>query len=265
MAGQKTLDDGSAVRADRRSSVYELFILSLTVLSLVVAVTLLLTPASARLKDTLVRIDLLFCVVFMVDSFRSLVIATDKRAFLKWGWLDFLGSIPAYPVLRFARVPRGVLAARRLRRRGTSAVTHEFRTRRPVSTFLVTFFIAMVVLSLASIFILKVENQYADANIDSGRDAFWWAFVTVTTVGYGDRVPVSWPGRLIAMTLMVVGVSIFGVLTSSLASWFVATEEGGRSDNIAAIRYDVDAMKDELAGIKSDVAEIKQLLQERSH
>jgi voltage-gated potassium channel len=133
-----------------------------------------------------------------------------------------------------------------------------------VSTFLATFFIAIVLLSLASIFILEVESPHADANIGSGRDAFWWAFVTVTTVGYGDRVPVSWPGQFIAMILMVVGVGVFGVLTSSLASWFVATEEGGRSSNIAAIRYDVDGMKDELAAKKGDVAEIKRLLQERS-
>ena len=66
------------------------------------------------------------------------------------------------------------------------------------------------------------------------------------------------------MILMAVGVVVFGVLTSSLASWFVATDEGGRSSDIATIRSDVDVMKDELAGIKSDVAEMKRLLQKRN-
>jgi voltage-gated potassium channel len=64
-------------------------------------------------------------------------------------------------------------------------------------------------------------------------DALWWAATTVTTVGYGDRYPVTAVGRLVATGLMVVGIALLGVITASVAAWFVR--------NIQAAREEVEA------------------------
>ena len=70
--------------------------------------------------------------------------------------------------------------------------------------------------------ILWAEGGNPNANIHSGSDAVWWAYVTVTTVGYGDRYPVTNEGRLIGIALLTIGVGLFGVLTGFLANTFLA-------------------------------------------
>ena len=63
------------------------------------------------------------------------------------------------------------------------------------------------------------------ANITGIGDAVWWACETVTTVGYGDHYPVTTQGRFIAVALMVVGVSMVGAVTASVAAWMVKQVE----------------------------------------
>src|SRR3972149_6773059 len=61
-----------------------------------------------------------------------------------------------------------------------------------------------------------------EANIKGPEDAVWWAFVTMTTVGYGDRFPVTSEGRLAGALLMVAGVGLFGTFSGFVAAWFLA-------------------------------------------
>ena len=82
-----------------------------------------------------------------------------------------------------------------------------------------------------SIAILQVEDD-PNSNIKTAEDAIWWAYVTITTVGYGDKFPVTTEGRVIAELLMTVGVGLFGTFTAYLASWFVreTKKEEGREN-----------------------------------
>ena len=68
---------------------------------------------------------------------------------------------------------------------------------------------------------LDAERGVHDANITSFPDAMWWGGTTITTVGYGDRYPVTGEGRLVAVALMLTGIALLGVITAALASWFV--------------------------------------------
>ncbi|MBM3452384.1 MAG: two pore domain potassium channel family protein [Bacteroidetes bacterium] len=72
----------------------------------------------------------------------------------------------------------------------------------------------------STIRILQVEND-PKSNIKTAEDAIWWADVTITTVGYGDKFPVTSEGRIISAILMTTGVGLFGIFTAFVAPWFV--------------------------------------------
>ena len=66
-----------------------------------------------------------------------------------------------------------------------------------------------------------VEHNAPDSKITNLGDAFWWAVVTVTTVGYGDVYPVTFEGRIIATVIMIIGIAILGILISTLGAQFI--------------------------------------------
>ncbi len=109
-----------------------------------------------------------------------------------------------------------------------------------------------LVVFVASLAVLDAERK-GNGTIHSLGDALWWSMTTVTTVGYGDTIPVTMTGRLIAVALMLAGIAVLGVVTASFASWLVervyeADERGDaltRAD-IQALRVEVRALRDEL-------------------
>src|SRR5574337_653655 len=75
--------------------------------------------------------------------------------------------------------------------------------------------ISVIVLAeIAAILVLQAEQVNPDANIVTGQDAVWWVFVSITTVGFGDRYPTTALGRLIGVMVMFCGIALIGVLTS---------------------------------------------------
>jgi len=74
---------------------------------------------------------------------------------------------------------------------------------------------------LGAIAVLDAEQDAADSNITTFGDALWWACTTVTTVGYGDRYPVTLEGRAVAVVLMIVGIGVVGAVTASVATWLM--------------------------------------------
>ncbi|MFE3637116.1 potassium channel family protein [Streptomyces cellostaticus] len=109
-----------------------------------------------------------------------------------------------------------------------------------------------LLLFLSSLAILDVERRNPDASITTFGDALWWSVTTVTTVGYGDLYPTTTEGRLIAIALMVGGIALAGLVTATLASWFMdrfselrATEARTNSE-ISALTEEVRRLRDEL-------------------
>jgi len=74
---------------------------------------------------------------------------------------------------------------------------------------------------IAAIQITIVERVSPSGNIKNFSDGLWWAFTTITTVGYGDRYPTTTEGRILAVCLMVLGISLLGVVSATIAAWFV--------------------------------------------
>ena len=80
----------------------------------------------------------------------------------------------------------------------------------------------ILVLEFGSLWILDVEQNAPGANITTASDALWYTIVTISTVGYGDRYPVTNEGRVIGSLIIIVGVGIFGTFTGYLANLFLA-------------------------------------------
>ncbi|MCX6270423.1 MAG: ion transporter [Bacteroidetes bacterium] len=189
----------------------------------------------SNIHDLLQIIDDGVCVLFIYEFFYRLFTAKNKLNFLKWGWIDLISSIPSFPFVRFGRLFRLVRLLRILRafRSVRVLAKHIFRSRVQGTMSLVAILTCLIVI-FSSISILIVEKD-PSCNIKSAEDAIWWSLVTVTTVGYGDKYPVTTEGRIIGAVLMFVGVGMFGTFTAYIASWFttgalIENEKGKEND-----------------------------------
>jgi voltage-gated potassium channel len=194
-------------------------LLSIYVLGALVVETFFTLPSET--VRTLHLLDDAICVVFLIDFGVRFYRAPSKLHFMKWGWIDLISSIPTLDTLRVGRGLRLVRLLRVLRAfRSVRHLINHVYARRSQGAFATVATIAVLMVLFSSIAILQVENA-PDSNIRTAEDALWWSYVTVTTVGYGDKYPVTTEGRLIAALLMTTGVGLFGTFTGFLASWFV--------------------------------------------
>ncbi len=131
-----------------------------------------------------------------------------------------LSIIPMLGVFRTFRVVRNITL---LRRRGPEQMAMDVDRGRAQATFLITVFLVLIVVEFAGMAIFLVESANPDSNIKNASDAIWWGFVTVTTVGYGDRYPVTDAGRVIGTILLFAGIALFSVLTGFIANGFLCT------------------------------------------
>jgi voltage-gated potassium channel Kch len=265
----------AVVRPDE-SSMYELFMGLMTIASLVVMFFIVVVRVP-QVDAILVSTDTLFCVIFLVDFAKSLARAPDRSAYLfgsrpgrtlPTGVLDLLGSIPTIGIFRFFRVFRLARIARILRARGARSLALEFVRRRAEAAIYIIVITSLAVLVIGSCAIAYIEPPAEGSNIKTGGDAFWWAFVTITTVGYGDRFPVTEYGRFVGMVTMAVGIGIFGVLTSYLSSIFLAPREeddaGTEPVATTAAADTPGTVAVELAALRAELADLRRLLEPRS-
>jgi voltage-gated potassium channel len=106
----------------------------------------------------------------------------------------------------------------------------------------------------------QFESGSPEANIHTGWDSFWYSIVTITTVGYGDRYPVTVGGRITAMFIMFMGVGIIGALASILSSILVGSPPAPSEEKVPGAVVPAPAIEQEIADIKDKLAAICQLL-----
>jgi voltage-gated potassium channel len=256
-----------AARADTvapSTNAYQIFILVLTILSLIIMV-LLLVPLDSAVHELLRWYDNAICVIFLLDFGLSMRQAPSKRHyfFRQRGWLDLIGSIPTLgffsftALFRLARLSRLARISRILRRQNDKDLIADVVRNRSQYAAAVTLLLAFIVLVVSSIVVLFFETKSPEANITTGGDALWWAIVTITTVGYGDKYPVTPGGRATAVFVMVAGVGIIGSLAGILSSVLVppadaptAAPEDSAPPAAAAIEAELEAMRGELAAMR---------------
>jgi voltage-gated potassium channel len=250
----------------RSGNAYNIFILVLTVYSLVLMVLLLLPLDSATLS-LLNAYDSLICVVFLFDFAMNLIRTPSKKDYFigHRGWLDLLGSIPslgffrASGLLRLARLSRLARITRLMRGQHKREITEDIVRNRSQYAVFITVMAALLVLTLSGGFVLQFESSAPESNIKSGGDALWWSLVTITTVGYGDRYPVTLAGRVTAVFVMVAGVGIIGALASILASVLVPPRA---EDQEPAAQPSIEpTLEQQLERIQGELAALREVVE----
>lgn len=212
---------------DAKATSYRLFILCVSVVSLLVIAAMMMVPMEEETYRLMGYIDLIACSVFFSDFLRQLYRAESRwRYFYTWGWLDLIASIPSIDAFRWGRAIRLVRVAQLIRgvRSGRNLIRILGHYRRR-SAGAVTALVAFLSITIGSMAMLHFELGVEDSNIRTAEDAIWWSWVTITTVGYGDYTPVTTGGRIVAMILMVVGVGLFSSMSGLIASWLLQPPE----------------------------------------
>ena len=111
-----------------------------------------------------------------------------------------------------------------------------------------------MIVVFSSIAILQFETA-PEANIKTPIDAFWWAYVTVTTVGYGDRYPLSVEGRIIGCVLMTFGVGLFGTFSGFVASLFVEAEMKEEEGDVQQLTREIQALRAQVQALEPKLNE----------
>lgn len=201
--------------------------------------------------------DTAVCVVLLTDFFVRLHQAKSKREFMKWGWIDLIASIPNVDVLRWGRLVRVLRVIRLLRGiRATHRVLTMILEKKMRAGSVSLGLMAFLLITFSSGSILVCE-QRSDANIKSAVDAVWWSITTITTVGYGDRYPVTTEGRVVGILLMVCGVGMFGAISGMVAALFLGGQQqkpAGMEEILAHLEQ-LQAKLDGLAGDRKPSAE----------
>lgn len=183
-------------------------------------------------------------VLFAADLVFRIALSPRRWTFIRTHLIDVITVVvPQFRALRVLRAftSDGVLS------KGKGAVTGKAIASAGIATALVVW--------VGSLMVLEAERGAPGAEIVSFGDAVWWSFETITTVGYGDFVPVTWPGRFIATLIMIVGISVLGVVSAGLAATLV--KRGSAPATPPPAPTPTDEVLKELAELKQMVAALQ--------
>jgi voltage-gated potassium channel len=220
-------------------------------------------PHGALNLDNLIPLELAITAIFAVEFSGRFYAAASRGAYLRRHWIDLLALLPAIRYLRFLRLGRLIYllqAARVLRLGMLIRLLAEFdrvgnrvrwiANKNGVHIILLAS-LGFVIIGGSLVWEIEHTSNRAFANFG---DAVWWAFSTMTTIGYGPG-PSTVPGRLIAGVIMVIGIGCFGLITATVAAYFIehSREHQASPNELMAALEDI---RGRLAGLeKSQVAD----------
>lgn len=179
----------------------------------------------------------------------------DKKRYLRSNWVNVVIIVMGLPML-WSELP-GAAVLRTLRLLvlfglliHVSGTARRILAKNHLGTTLLIGFILMV---MAGFLIAGIDPAISDP-----WEGIWWAWVTVTTVGYGDIVPVSTAGRLFGAILILMGIGLFSLLTANFSAFFISREEQNLMKSERRILSKLDTIEEKLHRIEKELSYLYQ-------
>lgn len=234
---------GSAERLQQWESRSEWILAAVAVAFLFVYSLQVLTTPSRSVSNLLNVTMTVLYLAFVVDYVVRLTLAPQRASWFFRHLFDL--AVVVLPFLRPLRLLRLVVLFKVMHRAGGDAI------RGRVAVY--TAFSAILLVYVVSLAMVETERSAPDATITNFGNAVWWSITTITTVGYGDMYPVTVTGRVIAVLLMIGGISLIGVITATVASWIVERVAEEDSANRAATASQIDDLRDEIRQLSAQL------------
>lgn len=167
--------------------------------------------------------DWFIWLCFIAETTILLLLVDNKRRYLRNNWMNLLIILAGIPIIWGVEVFYvGILRSLRL----LIMVGIFLRVSTDIRMILsrnhlgMTLFVSLLIILFSGFLISGIDPAF-----ESPLDGIWWAWVTVTTVGYGDLVPSTNSGRLFGAFLILLGIGLFSMLTASFSVFFIAQDE----------------------------------------
>ena len=217
---------------------------------LVVAVVILTTDVNGSASIFLVGTLFALWAILLIEYLVRLMVTPDRRGYLKRRWVEPATVVmPPLQGWRLVGIEKMCLLLHEGALRVEAILKHHSLFRVLIA--------AGATLFVGAWLVLLLEENAKGSNIHNYPDALWWAIVTVTTVGYGDRFPYTGGGRTVAVILMLVGIGLIGVLTATVVSVFIKEHT---DDNKEAIKKGHADLGERLAVISDRLADVERRL-----
>jgi len=242
----------------KRSANFEIFVITVTSFSILIVLLQYFYDPLGEALVALFLFDIVVSLILGVDLFLRAKESKKPLKYLLKHVYEIPALIPIYAIfvlngdtilgasfksLRFIQIFRLIHTLSRV-----IIIFDETKNR---LIFIIFLSIATVTAGALSVYV--VERNAPDSTITNLGDAFWWAVVTVTTVGYGDIYPVTLEGRLIAIVVMVLGIAILGILISTLGAQLIESRIKSQSKKEeTSIKALIKNKIDKLEGLQNE-------------
>ena len=213
------------INKSKVAPIYDIVLMFLALLSVVIVLAENRVSFSTQQLQLINAIDTGIWILFVADYFTRLALAEEKKEFVKTHIIELVAILPFNELLKGLRAFRILRSAKALRLlRITRLVSYFGRALNYADDFTGRHNFRYVLL-LTSGIILLGAGMIVFFEKMSFMNALWWAFVTATTVGYGDISPSTIGGRIVAALLMISGIGFISILTGMVASFFMLPDE----------------------------------------
>ncbi|MBV9096507.1 MAG: two pore domain potassium channel family protein [Frankiaceae bacterium] len=246
--------DVRALRADLHQRIQRATDLPMLLLSIAFIVVIIWPIASPHLhastRMALTATDDGIWAAFALEYAALVATAPNRRRYVVTHVPDLLMVL--LPMIRPLRLLRVL-------RLGTVAMSGAQRSRHLLVSRAPLYAAGLAALAIvsAAVMELNAEQHAHGARIVNMGDAMWWAVTTMTTVGYGDFYPVTAAGKVIAASLMLTGIGLIGVITASVAAWFIGVEESETMSREARLEAVVARLEQQVEALSRASARVE--------
>ncbi len=242
----------------KRNSYFEFFAISLTGFSVVLISLLYYYNPVGQALVAIYVFDFIVCVLLAFDLYTRIKESKQGYRYLLTHWYEIPALIPlyAYTILEvdtiigaWTRALRLIPIFRFMHMLSRTVIIFDEISNRLIYIVL----LSVMTVTAGALSVYVVENNAPDSRITNLGDAFWWAVVTVTTVGYGDIYPVTFEGRVIASLIMIIGIAILGILISTLGAQMIESKiKNQRRKEENNIKLMIKDKIDKLEGLQNE-------------